>query len=105
MAVDIDVMWSSGAHAGKHSSRPAIRTQPCERPYFGSRGPPHLAVWYNFPILAGGRGRALDSQRATSLQPPDLGASPFGNRPQPPLRCDLFLNRADRAASASAARP
>ena len=35
---------------------------------------------------------------ATASEPPapaaDLGASPFGRRPQPPLRCDLRLNHA-----------
>jgi hypothetical protein len=26
----------------------------------------------------------------------DLGASPFGRRPQPPLSCDLLLNHAQK---------
>src|SRR5208282_3064709 len=42
----------------------------------------------------GGWGRAGDRQRAPSAPASDLGASPFGRRPQPPLSCDLRLNHA-----------
>src|SRR5271165_6603936 len=42
----------------------------------------------------GGWGRAGDSQRAPSAPASDLGASPFGRRPQAPLSCDLRLNHA-----------
>src|SRR5271157_734304 len=46
------------------------------------------------PFPRGGWGRAGDSQRAPSAPASDLGASPFGRRPQPPLSCDLRLNHA-----------
>ena len=42
----------------------------------------------------GGWGRAGDRQRAPSAPASDLGASPFGRRPQPLLSCDLRLNHA-----------
>src|SRR5208337_3115136 len=42
----------------------------------------------------GGWGRAGDSQRAPSAPASDVGASPFGRRPQAPLSCDLRLNHA-----------
>src|SRR5271166_2714264 len=51
---------------------------------------PHLRGWQE----RGGWGRAGDSQRAPSAPAADLGASPFGRRPQPPLSCDLRLNHA-----------
>jgi len=40
----------------------------------------HLRRWQEL----GGWGRAGDSQRAPSAEASDLGASPFGRRPQPP---------------------
>src|SRR5271166_2760614 len=40
----------------------------------------------------GGWGRAGDIQRAPSAPASDLGASPFGRRPQASLSCDLRLN-------------
>ena len=46
----------------------------------------------------GGWGRAGNSQRAPSAPASDLGASPFGRRPQAPLSCDLRLNHAAKAA-------
>src|SRR5208337_304444 len=42
----------------------------------------------------GGWGRAGNSERAPSAPAADLGASPFGRRPQAPLSCDLRLNHA-----------
>src|SRR5271166_5018542 len=42
----------------------------------------------------GGWGRVGNSERAPSAPASDLGASPFGRRPPPPLSCDLRLNHA-----------
>src|SRR5271165_430824 len=56
---------------------------------------PHLHGWQE----RGGWGRAGDSRRAPSAPAADLGASPFGRRPQPPLSCDLLLNHAFACAS------
>ena len=42
----------------------------------------------------GGWDRAGNSQRAPSAEASDLGALPFGRRPQPPLSCNLLLNHA-----------
>ena len=50
---------------------------------------------------AGWLGRAGDSQRAPSAPASDLGASPFGRRPQAPLSCDLRLNHAPSSACGS----
>jgi len=47
----------------------------------------------------GGWGRAGDRPRAPSAPASDLGASPFGRRPQPPLSCDLRLNHAQIVAT------
>src|SRR5208282_3361222 len=38
--------------------------------------------------------RAGNSQRAPSAEASDLGALPFGPRPQPPLSCNPLLNHA-----------
>src|SRR5208283_3835774 len=40
--------------------------------------------------------RAGNSQRAPSAEASDLGALPFGRRPQPPLSCNPLLNHALR---------
>ena len=42
----------------------------------------------------GGWDRAGNSQRAPSAETSDLGALPFGRRPQPPLSCNPLLNHA-----------
>jgi len=43
----------------------------------------------------GGWDRAGNSQRAPSAEASDLGALPFGRRPQPPLSWNPLLNHAD----------
>ena len=56
-------------------------------------------VWFNSRIFAGDKSGGVDGvELATASEPParasDLGASPFGRRPPPPLSCDLRLNHA-----------
>ena len=63
----------------------------------------HKAMSYGYMtqevarLRRGGWGRVGDSQRAPSAPASDLGASPFGRRPQAPLSCDLRLNHAAKA--------
>jgi len=64
---------------------------------------PSFPAMVQFPRLRRGQdlagwGRTGDSQRAPSAQASDLGASPCGRRPQPPLRCDLLQNHAHDAS-------
>ncbi len=56
-------------------------------------------TWFNSRIFAGGQRGVAGVELATVSEPParkpgDLGASPCGRRPQPPLICDLRVNRA-----------
>ena len=89
----------SGRHSGslqEGRSKHWPGRKPTQRPAW----PAGDQAWFNSRIFAGDKSGVAGVELATASEPPaqpaaDLGASPFGRRPQPPLSCDLRLNHAD----------
>ena len=87
----------SGPHSG---SLPEGRSKhwPCRQPTQRPAWSAGDQAWFNSGIFASDKSGMAGVELAPASEPPapasDLGASPFGRRPQAPLSCDLRLNHA-----------
>ena len=88
----------SGRHSGSLQEGRS-KHWPCRKPTQRPAWPAGDQAWFNSRIFAGDKSGVAGVELATASEPPsapasDLGASPLGRRPQPPLSCDLRLNHA-----------